>query len=145
MQLRTLIIIALRLFTIYWLFESIQTFLFYIPVFASTHSSGAFPFYPYVSVMLIMFLVAGLLWFSAFRLSSHVAKGFDLQLNFVSINNADLYCFAFVFLGTFIGLSSIFSSIQSGYNFFALGLPLASDNPEKERYLWLFFWAMLSL
>jgi hypothetical protein len=139
MPLKTLVVIALRLFTIYWLVESIAQVLQLIPMFMSFSSQGVNPpFYSYVVVILWMLFVAGVLWISAFRLSSLVTKGHDTQLSFVLLTKEDLYCFAFVFLGVLFAISSIYSAIETGYKFFAFDFPLLDSNPEKEKYLWPF-------
>src|SRR5277367_4857040 len=139
MPLKILIVIALRLYTIYWLIEGISQFVVLIPVFMGLDSRGInMPVYFYFLPPIGMLFIAGILWVSAFRLSSQVTKGHDTQLTFVSLTKEDLYHFAFIFLGVFFALSSIFSVLQTGYQFFAYEYPLSDSNPEKGRYLWPF-------
>jgi hypothetical protein len=139
MPLKTLVVIALRLYTIYWLVQGIAQCVVLIPVFMGFASHGISPpDYVYFVSLLWIFFVAGVLWFSAFRLSSQVTKGHDTELVFTSLTKGDLYRFAFVFLGVFFALSSIFSVLQTGYQFFAFDFPQPANNPEKGRYLWPF-------
>lgn len=139
MPLKTLVVIALRLYTIYWLIENISQCLLLVPMFMGLDSHGLTPpIYSYLLAPLGIFFVAGLLWSSAFRLSSQVTKGHDTQLVFTSLTKEDFYCFAFVFLGIFFALSSIYSTFQTGYQFFAFDFPQPDGNPQKGHFLWPF-------
>ena len=138
MPLKTLIVIALRLYTIYWLVEGVAALLVAAPFLFSMKAQAPGPIYPYFFAPMGMLLAAGILWISAFRLSSKVTDGHETQLAFAALTRRDLYCFAFVFLGLFFGLSSIYSCVVAGYKFFTFDVPQPDGSPERGRYLWPF-------
>ena len=140
MPLKTLIVIALRLYAIYWLVDSLSQILIYFPTFFAFMSQGS-PgvgmqgIYALILIPLGMLAFAAILWFLSSRLSSPVTKGHDTQFTFTLLTREDIYRFAFVFLGVFFALSSIFSMVQTGYQIFAYDYPQPDSNPEKGRYL----------
>ena len=143
MALKTLIVIALRLYAIYWLVDSLSQILIYFPTFLAFMSQGSSGvgmqgIYALILIPLGMLAFAVILWFLSSRLSSPVTKGHDTQLTFTALTKEDLYRFAFVFLGIYFAISSIYSALQTGYQFFAFDLPQPDDNPQKGRYLWPF-------
>jgi hypothetical protein len=145
MPLKTLIVIALRLYAIYWLVQGLSTLLIYLPMLltfmwdaSASSAKGMQGLYSFILIPPSMLAFAVLLWFLSSRLSSAVTKGHDTQLAFTSLTKEDFYLFAFVFLGLFFALSSIFSIVETGYQFFALGFPQPDNNPQKWNYLWPF-------
>ena len=143
MPLKTLIVIALRLYAIYWFAEGFSTLLIYLPMLLTLMSNasavsakGMQGLYLGILIPPSTLAFAALLWFLSSRLSSLVTKGHDTQLAFTALTKEDLYLFAFVFLGLFFCLSSIFSIMETGYQFFALGFPQPDNNPQKWHYLW---------
>jgi hypothetical protein len=142
MPLKTLVVIALRLYAMYWLVEGLSTSVIYFPTFwefmLKVSPDGISALYSFFVIPPSMLAFAAILWAFSSRLSSQVTKGHDTELAFTSLSKEDLYRFAFVFLGLFFALSSIYSIVQTGYQFFAFGFPLPDNNPGKGRYLWPF-------
>jgi len=150
MPLKTLVVIALRLYAIYWLVDALSAILIYFPTFLAFMSQGPSgtgmqTLYSFILIPLGMLAFAVILWLLASRLSSAVTKGHDTQLTFTSLTREDLYRVAFVFLGLFFALSSIYSIVQTGYQFFAFDFPLPDSNPDKGRYLWPFLGHVLTM
>ena len=141
MPLKTLVVIALRLYAIYWLVEGLSA-LVYFPMFWGFSSKvspyGISALYSLFVIPLGMLLFSTILWTFSSRLSSQVTKGHDTELSFTSLSKEDLYRFAFVFLGLYFVLSSIYSIVETGYQFFAFDLPQPNSNPHKGGLLWPF-------
>jgi hypothetical protein len=139
MPLKTLVVIALRLYAIYWLIQGLSELITLLPMWTLVRSQigGIAETYVYVfpSSMLVISIV---LWALSAKLSAQVTKGHDTQLVFTSLTREDLYRFAFVFLGLFFVLSSLFSLIQTGYQFFAFDVTRPDSNPHKGEFLWPF-------
>ena len=146
MPLKTLVVIALRLYAIYWLVDGLSALLVLLPVYLTiqeqldrdSHLWGIAPEFLYLMVPPGMFGISAALWFLASWLSSQVTKGHDTQLAITSLTREDLYRFAFVFLGLYFLLTSIFATLQAGHEFFAFDLPLPVGNAPQ-----LFFHTVL--
>jgi hypothetical protein len=146
MPLKTLVVIVLRLYAIYWLVDGVSEVLIYVPTVLAFYGSLwkaapevplAVP-YSYLLVPVGMLAIAAALWFLAARLSAAAVKGHETNLEFTSLTREDLYHFAFIFLGLEFILSSISPALQAGYKFFAMDLPLPDSNPQRGQYLWPF-------
>lgn len=136
----------MRVYAIYWLVDGVSALLVYLPTFMMYQSQlGGVSPYPYLLVITGFLFIALTLWLSASCLSSRVTKGHNTELSFTALSKEDLYCFAFVFLGISFALSSINSTLQTGYQFFTLDYPQPNDNPQKGRYLWPFLGHALTL
>jgi len=143
MPLKSLVVIALRLYAIYWLVSGLSSMLVYLPFMLEAPSrigmhspTASFIFIP--PTMLI-------LWFLASWLSSAITKGHDTQLTFAALTREDLYRFAFIFLGLFFALSSILSVVETAHQFVAFDVPQPDNNPEKGQYFWPFLGHVLTL
>jgi hypothetical protein len=89
----------------------------------------------YVLPPALILAVAAILWVCTFRLAAQVVKGSDSELLFTSLTMAHLYQFAFVFLGIFFALSSIYPVLQNGFRFFSYDFPRPVGDPAKGLYL----------
>ena len=143
MPLKTLVVIALRLFAIYWFVESISEFLGFIPLFWAFQKQmdNSVVFDNNMAALVIpgiMLFIAIAIWISASRLSVKVTQDCDTQLAVTNLTREDFYAFAFVFLGLFFVLSSIPSALANGYKFCVFDYPLEDGNPQKGKYLWPF-------
>ena len=144
MPLKSLIVIALRVYAIYWLVDGVSTLLSYGPLLwelafkmsVSTPVIKEPTLYFLTVIPLGMVLTAAVLWFLAARLAAAVTRGHETNLEFSSLTREDLYRFAFVFLGLYFVLWSTTGVLQSACNFFALGLPLSDHDPQRGKYLW---------
>jgi hypothetical protein len=147
MPLKTLVVIALRLYAIYWLVSALPAMVAYLPFMwdaaSSTTTNGLASSFIFIPPAMLVFAVV--LWFLASWLSSGVTKGHDTQVTFDSLTREDLYHFAFVFLGLFFALSSLLSVVETAHQFFAFDLPQPDSNPEKGRYLWPFLGHALTM
>lgn len=144
MPLKTLVVIALRLYAIYWLIESI----IYLTSAVSSIFRNGFSlshFLVVLGTMLTVNIIAIVLWTSASWLSSKIVQGHDMQLAFTSLTKADLYCFAFIFLGVFFTLSSLQSAIEDGLQLFLFDSPLYPDDRGKWQFLWPFVGHVVTL
>jgi hypothetical protein len=140
MPLKTLIVIVLRLYAIYWLIDSVSGLAAVVPLLvAFSNKMGDYSStYQYGLVPVSMLILAAILWTFSTKLAARVTNGHDMQLSLGSLTKEDLFLFAFVFLGLFFVLSPIAVLIQTGYNFFAYDFPQPDSNPQKGRYLWPF-------
>ena len=140
MPLKTLVVITLRLYAIYWFIDSVSSLVVVMPVMLSfLNKTGDYEHsYLFALLPLGMLVFAILLWSLSSKISAQVTKGHDTQLAFISLTKEDLYNFAFVFLGLFFILSSLAELIQSGYQFFAYDYPQPDSNPHKGELFWPF-------
>ena len=141
MSTTTLVVIVLRLFTIYLIVEGISQFALCIPMLWEIQKQA--PDGPGLSILYSagmsvfgMLFIALILYLSAFRFSSLITKGHEVQLSFANLSKEDLYAFAFVFLGIIFTLLSIYPVVQTGYKFFAFDFSESESSPQKGRYLW---------
>ncbi len=82
---------------------------------------------PYVPAVL-MLIVAVLLWILAPVVARLVTRGVDASVSVGSLSRADLYNFAFVFLGLFFILSSI-GDVINWLHYFATA---SQESPERD-------------
>ena len=131
MPLRSLIVIALRVYSIYWLTCSLAQVIFYLPTLLSfSGGSIASASLAWASVVPIgMFVIAVVMWAVSSRLSKAIVRGEETQLVFTTLTRHDFYLFAFIFLGLYFILSSIAASLETAYRFFAFELFL----PDSQR------------
>ena len=118
MPLRAIVVIVLRLF-------AIQTFLSAIDLALKTAAwlakrpSSPDAYWSYVAAGgLVVF--ATLEWVLAPPISRLVTRGHDVEVSVAPLTRADLYSFAFVFLGLYFILSSIAPSLNWLHYFFAV-------------------------
>jgi hypothetical protein len=146
MQLSTLIVITLRLFAVYYLFEGISTLATTMPMLLSFEMQlGSTFFYQYTIMVVVLFLLSAGLWALSAQLSTRISRGHDIEIAFTLLTRGDLYRFAFVFLGLFFALSSLEPLIHAGYQFFAFDFSLPADSPQKGKYLWPFLSKILPM
>jgi len=147
MPLKTLIVIALRLYAIYWLVEGLSQLLIFGPAvvavnlqMSKTHAwqssqasalQSPFSLYSFLLMPLATLILATILWFIASRISTAVTKGHDTDLAFTVLTRDDLYHFAFVFLGLYFVLTSISGALREGFRFF----PIVESNPQTVELL----------
>jgi hypothetical protein len=140
MPLKTLVAIILRFFALGWLVTGFSTLLIFLPMIVV--SGGFFtPEFSYGLFLMPLAMVLGsvLLWASTSRLSAVITKGHDTELTFSLLTREDLYCFAFVFLGLYFILNHMEGMLLSTYQFFAIGISLPENDPQKGKYLSSFF------
>lgn len=149
MPLRTLIVIALRLYAIYWFLDAVPQISIYFPAFV-TLSPCLGVRADHIQWLLVlmpigMFLFSICLWVWASWLADQVTKGCETQLTVASLTRDDFYRIAFVFLGLYFVLSSISQTVQSATMFFLLDFPLPANSERKWHYLWPFLGHVLAL
>jgi hypothetical protein len=139
MPLKTLVVIAMRFYAIYWFIESISELLLFLPTIAAFQAQlhdQKIDTLIYLVIPIAMLGIAIFLWIIASRLSSQITKGHDTQLDLTGLTKEDLYSFAFVFLGLYFFLSSISAFMQRAYQFFYRGISLEEGNPQKMEFLY---------
>ncbi len=136
MPLKSLVVIALRLYALYWSVSSLTALLFL--EFGAYKSRTWLDLLVISSVPTLLLLVAMVLWLAASRISSLVTRGHDVQVGVGQLTKSDIYCLAFIWTGLYFALSSIAATIQTGYYFFAFDFALPADNNQKGQYLWPF-------
>ncbi len=132
MPLKSLIVVALRLYAIYWLYvrncgHGDLPHIF----FQASKKLGNYVDFEVGAVALVMFFIFVVLWFTASWISARVTKGHDVQLTAASLTLEDIYRFAFVVLGLYFLLSSIVSLTQTGYRFFSFDFNLPDMDDRK--------------
>lgn len=144
MKLSTIIVIVLRLYAIYWVVSGISALAAAIPIWSAfaqklgpefSKSLGPIQAFEYYGIPSLMIIVAVILWFFANGISARVVEGHETTLSFSSLTKTDLYHFAFVFLGLYFVLSSLYTGTQNAYRFFTYDFPLSENDPTKGRYL----------
>ncbi|HEX4140312.1 MAG TPA: hypothetical protein VHY09_08190 [Candidatus Methylacidiphilales bacterium] len=149
MRTRSLVLIALRMYAIYWFFTAgleLASALVYLP-FLGSLSSYAGRTVPWVMVIVpaVMLVLSIVLWKVSTRVSGVIVRDFDVELSTVTLTREDLYAFAFVFLGLFFVLSSIPSVIDGGYAFLTQDALLPESDPRHGREMLPFLGHSLSL
>jgi hypothetical protein len=120
MPLSSIVVIVLRLFALNWLATA-------IPLFLSA-ATLTLPSERNLSVVLryapaaLLLVAAAALWVLAAPIGRFVSRGVDTSVSIGSLSRADLYSFAFVFLGLFFVLSS-FADVINWVHYFATVSP----------------------
>jgi hypothetical protein len=139
MPLKALIVVVLRMYTIYLIVEGISQIALVLPFYWKITGQIDNPdqslIFPVVLSAIGYLLVAAILWFCSFRVGSAVTRRLDTDISLTQITREDLYAFGFVFLGTWFVLSSTFSVVQSVYNFARLDFSLPEGSERKGYYL----------
>jgi hypothetical protein len=117
MPLSSIVVIVIRLFALNWLFSA-------LPLFASAAMTPLPPerrlpaaLVPYLPAVLLVIFAAGL-WILTPGIARLVSRGADTSVNIGGLSRADLYSFAFVFLGLYFILSS-FADVVNWIHYFA--------------------------
>ncbi len=116
MPLSSIVVIVIRLFALNWLFSA-------LPWLASA-ASTPLPYErrllvvlaPYVPAVLLLILAAGL-WILTPSIARLVSRNVDTSVSIGGLSRADLYSFAFVFLGLYFILSS-FADVINWIHYF---------------------------
>jgi hypothetical protein len=105
MPLSSIVVIVIRLFALNWLLTSVPLFLAATasPLRHDLNMAGVLMLYA-PSVLLL--ILAAVLWILASAIARLVSRGVDTTVTVGALSRADLYSFAFVFLGLFFILSS---------------------------------------
>jgi hypothetical protein len=117
MPLSNIVVIVVRLFALNWLLTAIPLFLSAAATPLLRDRSVATVLVPYVAPLLLLIL-ATVLWTLALAIARLVSRGVDTTVSIGSLSRADLYSFAFVFLGLFFILSS-FADVINWVHYFA--------------------------
>jgi hypothetical protein len=146
MRTRSLVLIALRLYAIYWLFQSLSGLVTVVPMLLMMEPQvqGRIS-WTLAIVPVVMLIFSAALWFSATPLSAAVARGHDAELSIAPLTREDLYCFAFVFIGLYFALASISGVVDAGYKFLTQDALLSESDPRHGRELIPFLGHALTL
>lgn len=115
MPLSNIVVIVIRLFALQWLFNAIAIF---VTAVGMSPRRGMATFVWDYGPGLVLTVLAVLFWFIASPVARFVSRGFDTNVNMGGLSRADLYSFAFVFLGLLFILRS-FPDVVNWLHFFA--------------------------
>ena len=134
MTSRILIVLILRVLTIYMVVIALNQFAMMLPVFASMPHIW---FWMILLSPLGIILVGTLLWCITYRLADFATKNADVTIGTITLTKADLYCFAFVFTGISTVLAAVGSAGENGYKFFIYDLnkPLGAERIFLVRFV----------
>ena len=125
MPLSSIVVIVLRLFALNWLATAIPLFLSAVTL-ALPGEHGLSLLMRYTPAALLA-IAAAALWLLAAPIGRFVSRGVDTSVSVGSLSRADLYSFAFVFLGLFFVLSSVADVINWVHYFTTL-------SPDGQRH-----------
>ena len=133
MPLSSIVVIILRLFALYGLFWA-------LPLFASAamtplghERSLSIVLAPYAPAVLLVIFATGL-WILARAIGRLVSRGVDASVSIGGISRADLYSFAFVFLGLYFILSSLGDVVNWIHYFATVSHNDPAHNPPVENF-----------
>jgi hypothetical protein len=131
MPLSSIVVIVIRLFALNWLFCA-------LPLLASAAMTPLAPerrflavLMPYLPAMLLVIFAVGL-WILTPVIVRIVSRGVDTSVSIGGLSRADLYSFAFVFLGLYFILSS-FAEVINWIHYFATASHSTPD-PRAENF-----------
>ena len=106
MPLSSIVVIVIRLFALNWLLTAIPLLLSAVgtPLGRGQRLSAVLMPYAVPVVLLILTVVV---WVLSGAIARFVSRGVDTNVSMSGLSRADLYSFAFVFLGLFFILSSL--------------------------------------
>jgi hypothetical protein len=117
MPLSSIVVIVLRLFALNWFATAIPLFLSAAAIGSPGERRLLSLLLPYAPAVLLLIL-AVVVWLLAASVARLVSRGVDTSVSIGSLSRADLYSFAFVFLGLFFVLSS-FADVVNWLHYFA--------------------------
>src|SRR2546421_10240109 len=129
MPLSSIVVIVIRLFALKWVLTAIPLFLSAVATPLPHDGSVAGVLTPYV-VPLLLLILAAVLWIFAHATARLVSRGVDSAVSIGSLSRADLYCFAFVFLGLFFILSS-FADVINWIHYFTV----SREDPTRDPHI----------
>jgi hypothetical protein len=132
MPLSSIVVIVLRLFALNWFASAIPLFLS-ATMIGSPHEQHLLSLLlPYAPAVLLLILAAAV-WFLARPISRLVSRGVDTSVSIGSLSRADLYGFAFVFLGLFFVLSSL-ADVINWIHYFTVSHEDARHDPRIQNF-----------
>ena len=117
MPLSSIVVIVLRLFALNWFATAIPLVLSAAAIGSPREQRLLSLLLPYAPAVLLLILAA-VVWLLAPSVARLVSRGVDATVSIGSLSRADLYGFAFVFLGLFFVLSS-FADVVNWLHYFA--------------------------
>jgi hypothetical protein len=146
MSTRSLVLIAIRLYALYWLFVNFSGLATLIPMYLAMDSEiQSKEIWSLLAAPLITMILSLALWFCAVPLSKAVTRGQNSELSIAMLSREDLYRFAFVFLGIYFVLSSISTVVHAAYQFIAFDLTLPDTDQHRGKDLVPFAAASLTM
>jgi hydrogenase-4 membrane subunit HyfE len=118
MPLSSIVVIIIRLFALNWFFTAVPLLLSAAATPPPHERTLSVVLTPYAPGGLLLIFAAGLGILSR-AIARFVSRGVDTSVSIGSLSRADLYSFAFVFLGLFFILSS-FADVINWIHYFAM-------------------------
>ncbi len=136
MTVRVLIVIILRMLTIYLVVGALNQFAVTLPTLIAMagRMDVEFNLWAFVLTPLLIVLVGVLLWCSTYRLAGFASKGIDVTMGTVTLTNADLYCFAFVFIGIYTVVTYVVPAAENFYKFFVFDLNRPPSDEKNTQF-----------
>ena len=132
MPLSSIVVIVLRLFALYWLFDALPRFASAAMTPLGRERSLSSVLAPYAPAVLLVIFATGL-WILARAIGRLVSRGVDASVSIGGLTRADLYSFAFVFLGLYFILSSFADVINWIHYFVTVSHNDPAHNPHVEN------------
>jgi hypothetical protein len=133
MPLSSIVVIVLRLFALYGLFRALPLFGSAAMTPLGRELSLSIVLAPYAPAVLLVIFAAGL-WILARAIGRIVSRGVDTSVCIGGLTRADLYSFAFVFLGIYFILSSFADVINGIHYCFTIAHNDSAHNPHVENF-----------
>jgi hypothetical protein len=133
MPLSSIVVIVLRLFALYGLFWALPLFGNAAITPLGRERSLSIVLAPYASAVLLVIFATGL-WILARAIARLVSRGVDTSVSIGSLTRADLYSFAFVFLGLYCILSSFADVINWIHYCVTVSRNDPAHNPRVENF-----------
>ncbi len=130
MPLNDIVAIVLRLFSVSWLVQGLTGLAAMAAAFASIPSPYSSPWNYAGPVFLVTVAVAT--WFLAPGLARLVTPRPEASIELRGLTRYDLYCFAFVFLGSYFVLSSAANAINSTHFYLFLSRTVPQADPQRQ-------------
>jgi hypothetical protein len=127
MPLTSIVIILLRLFSLWWLVQAITSA---VGVTAVMHPFERANYWNY-GPSGVFLMAAVFTWLNTSLISRIVTPRPDTTVSIGGLTRYDLYCFAFVFLGLYFVLSSIGQAINWTYYFAVTAKDTPQNDPER--------------
>ncbi len=109
MQSSLIVLIVLRLFSLYWLVQVLTELATAATEFSIKYAGGETntAFYLTFFPALLLLVLAVATWITAPKLARRILGEYDTVLEISGLTRQDLYCFAIVFLGLYFALASV--------------------------------------
>jgi len=132
MPLSSIVVIVIRLFALNWVLTAIPMLLSAVAT-PQPHDGSGDGLSTLYALPVLLLIFAAVLWIFARATARLVSRGVDSTLNIGTLSRADLYSFAFVFLGLFFILSS-FADVINWIHYFTVSREDPTHDPHIKNF-----------